>query len=338
MKKYLISLSMSLMVLVSMPLFFDTLSTWAQEEEGRKIVTAEAARKIVTLTGFTRSKAEMTLVSEVAGKCVEVKADVGDPIGPQGIFARLDTTFIALDIEANKKRQEQKLSRINYLKKDLERNRNLAKDEIVPQSKLDQINEELEQERLQLSELKTKEKILNEQLKRYVIKAPLRWKVIERFVEPGEWVNVGTPLARLGDFQVLVVPFALNADEFDYLEKEKNPLPLMFPGENKKVPATIFRINPAFDPQTRKIKFDLIVKEGLQKHRGGLLAELELQLPDPTGAVLVPKEAVLERHGESWLIRENDERVRVMVMGNGPKGQLRVTAPEIKPGDRFIKQ
>lgn len=306
----------------------------ADQEQGEHLFAAKPAVRTVTLTAFTRARTEMTLVSEVSARCVEVLADVGDDIGENGVFARLDDTFVRLDLDANLVEQEKLKSRVAYLEKEVGRYRDLASREHVSQSVLDKLEQDLDQARLALDGLKTACAALREKLARHTVRAPRGWTVIERSVEPGEWVSPGTPLARLGDYSQLVVPFALSPEEYDRVISQ-NPLVLNLSETGRKVSARILRTDPTFDPQTRKIGVDLVVTEKLPRQRGGVRVELAIVLPDPSGAVLVPEYALEERFEEFWLTRENGDQVRVVKLGPGPGSTVRVLSPEVSPGDRF---
>jgi len=157
-------------------------------------------------------------------------------------------------------------------------------------------------------------------------------------VEPGEWVAVGKHLGKAGDFRTLLVPFALSPEEYRALKNLKGPIELVLPGEGQNtisLKASMARISPAFDPETRKINVELAVTETLSENRGGLRAELTLGVPDPSGAVLIPAAAVAERYEEFWLTRANGERVRVLFLGDGPDNTYRVRASELNAGDEF---
>jgi hypothetical protein len=97
----------------------------------------------------------------------------------------------------------------------------------------------------------------------------------------------------------------------------------------------VARVSPAFDPETRKINVELAVTATLYENRGGLRAELTLEMPDPSGAVLIPAAAVAERYEEFWLTRANGEKIRVLFLGNGPGNTYRVRAAKLNPGDKF---
>ncbi|MGD8995917.1 MAG: hypothetical protein PVH34_11930, partial [Syntrophobacterales bacterium] len=70
------------------------------------VVVAKPAMRWVTLTGYTRARYVMDIVSEESGHCVKVTADVGDQIGKDGLFALLDTTFIDLTLKKNRVDQQ----------------------------------------------------------------------------------------------------------------------------------------------------------------------------------------------------------------------------------------
>ena len=296
---------------------------------------ARPAQETKVLTGFTRARAEMNVISEVSGRCLSVAADVGQAVGKNGVFARLDDTFVRLDLEANRVEQARLNSRVAYLKNEVKRHRTLVLKKSEPQSKLDSLEQDADQAVHQLRGLVTAAKILKERLARFVIKAPPGWRVMERRVEPGQWVSVGASLAKLGDFSTLLVPLALSRREYDHLRSLPGPVELFSPLEQKSVPAGIERVNPAFDPVTRKINLDMAVTKGLKEMRGGIRLDLRIMMPDPTGAILVPPAALIERYQEHWLTKEDGSQVRAVVLGDGPNGLKRVVSSSVKPGERL---
>jgi multidrug efflux pump subunit AcrA (membrane-fusion protein) len=162
--------------------------------------------------------------------------------------------------------------------------------------------------------------------------------VIERHVEPGQWLNIGTPVVTLGDYSRLIVPFALNNAEFTVLERQAGDLKLRLPDRGGEVTAQIEHVSPAFDPVSRKIQVELAIEQPMQQPRGGIRAELRLELPASSGAVLLPRAALSERYEQHWLTRVDGEQLKVVYLGSasGIEGDwVRVVSPEVKPGDRF---
>jgi RND family efflux transporter MFP subunit len=297
-----------------------------------------AAMRQVSLTGYTRARYVMDIVSEEAGRCVRVVADVGDQIKKDGLFAVLDTTFIDLSLKKNRVEQERLKSLIAYNGKEVRRYEELVERETAAQSTLDSLQNKLDQAQFQIQALQVQEAELKERQSRHHIRVPPGWSIIERTVEPGEWVSVGSSLGKAGDFRILIVPFSMSPAEYSALKKLNNKVELVFPDLDEKplaVEASLERISPAFDPETRKINLELTISGNLPEKRGGLRTELSLEIPDPSGAVLVPSSAVAERYEEFWLTRVNGDRVRVLFLGDGPDNTYRVRSPELRPGDRL---
>jgi RND family efflux transporter MFP subunit len=302
------------------------------------LVVAEPAMRAVTLTGYTRARYVMDIVSEEAGRCVKVTAEVGDQIGKDGLFAVLDTTFIDLALKKNQVDQKRLANMIAFHAKEVGRFEKLVERETAAQSRLDEIQNKLDQAEFQIKTLKVQESELRERRGRHHITIPQGWSIIQRDVEPGEWVSVGQNLGKAGDFRTLLVPFALSPEEYRTLKTLKEPVELFLPGEGQhtnSAKASVARISPAFDPETRKINVELAVTQTLAENRGGLRAELTLEMPDPSGAVLIPAEAVVERYEEFWLTRANGEKIRVLFLGDGPDNTYRVRAAKLNPGDKF---
>jgi RND family efflux transporter MFP subunit len=301
-----------------------------------RLCTAEMAAHTITLTGFTRARAKMQLVSQLTERLVEIQADVGDRIGPDGVFARLDQTYAELDLEKILIEQDRQVSRIAYLEKEVQRLRILFEKQAAAEVKLDALRQDLAQARLALRSSRNEEQRLREHLRRHIITAPPGWLVSSRNSEPGEWVAAGTPLAEIGDYRTLLAPFAVSQEEYTWIKNRAQSLSLSLPEHHLTVPAQLHSVSPGFDPRTRKLNLEISISAALPEQRGGLRAELSLELPDPAGALLVPTGAVSNRYDSYRLTRANGEAVPVIVLGRGlPPDTLRVTAREIKPGDQF---
>ena len=156
-------------------------------------------------------------------------------------------------------------------------------------------------------------------------------------------MQVGRILAKAGDYRTLVVPLAVTPSELRSLQQE-TLIPLHLPVEDIDGHGSLYRIFPGFDPVTRKIRVEILIDQAtydkLSLKQGGVRVEIPVRLPDPMHGLLVPARAVVERYEENWLIRENGEQIRIIVLGpaTGPDDGmewLRITSPDIKPGDTF---
>ncbi len=325
-----------LLYLLVWSFFFSTAIAQAQDSSKTTFVV-QPAQRTLTLTGYTRPRTEVTLVTEESGRCVEVTGDIGDRIPPGGIFAKLDPTFLEHELAGNRADQARLNSEIAYFKKQFDRFHKLVSKNMAAVSDLDEDKRDLESATHQLDRLKVEERRLTEHLRRANIHVPPKWSwnVISRDVEPGEWVNQGEKVALLGRFDVLLVPFALTFEELKVLQAEDS-IQLRLPELNTTASASIARISPDFDPETRKIDVDLEIAQGDFAFRGGLRTELILHLVDAAHAMLVPQKALLKAYEDLFLVRPDGKRVKVVFLGVADKDMARISSPEIKSGEHFL--
>jgi len=307
-----------------------------QAVQSTETFVAQSAARQSALTGFTRARSSMTLVTEESGRVQQVMADVGDTLGKNGMFARLDTTFIKLDLAANRADQQRLKSDLDYNTKEMDRYRALVKSRNAAQSTLDS-NVRAHQSALQqLRAIQVRERVLMERMKRFSIKGPADWKVVTRHIEPGEWITKGQAVAELGRYDILLVPFALTSAEYRALKEMGDTVDLRLTDLGTVIKARVARVSPGFDAQTRKINVDLEIDKGDFEFRGGIRTELVIKLPDPGGAVMVPKSALVKAYEEYFLMTPDGARVRVVLLGSAEDGMRRVSGNDVRPGDTFL--
>jgi len=308
----------------------------------------ETARKTVTLSGYTRGKTTMTVSSEVSGRMLKVAYDVGETIGKAPFF-EIDPTFVDFQIESTRESLKKvdtalKLSesRIEYLKKEFERIEKLHKEDGAAGVQRDAAEEDLDQARLSrigtLAEKGLLEVALNELMerrRRHRIMAPEGWVVIEKKAETGEMVAPGAPLAVVGDYRTLVIPLAVSSEEISAIQALPDRFEVSV--EGRKAPARINWINPRFNAESRKLDLELALVDHAGPHRGGLRAELTLDMQAP--GIRVPKEAVINRYeNPRVVVASTKEIVPLMVLGETDGHLIVADNDRLPPGTRLGAQ
>ncbi|WP_319777628.1 efflux RND transporter periplasmic adaptor subunit [Maridesulfovibrio sp.] len=334
MKKYSRMFKFTGILLLLMQIFCFSSGEAAASNTGTFI--AEQASRVISLTGFTRPRVSMTLVSEESAVCTDVYADVGDIIDHSGRFAELDPTFIKLEIAQLQADLKRLRSDLTYYDKEAKRYTKLVKRNTAAQSELDLHIRNFESAEALLHSTQLKLNVDREHLRRYTLRGPAGWRVIRRYIEPGEWVNMGEKVAELGNFKSLLIPYALTIPELKKVRKAKDSIILKLPDLGIEVPAKLERISPDFDPETRKVEVDFEISKGKFEFRGGLRTELNIQMPDPGGAVVVPKSALLKAYDDTFLVRPDGVRVKVLVLGETEDGKARVSSRAVKAGEEFL--
>lgn len=308
-----------------------SLPTYAENTR----TTIQPSYREVSLTGFSRARHEMILSTEVAGKVMQVFVDVGDVISKDGKVSCLDDTFTKIDIKSTNNDIKQAQIDVLYYQKQVKRYQELVLKKGVSISQLDDMQRQLgTSERMEQSKklLRLRQR---ETLKRHCIKSPSGWLVDERYVEVGQWIDIGNPVAKVGNYSKLLVPFALSVNGLNALKKVQDKLTVWLPEYKQQIPASIERISPAFDESSRKIQVDLLLEKNLPVQRGGLRVNLKLRIPDSSDMFLISSKALDKRFEEIWLERKDGQSLRVELLGSTESGLVRITSPELKTGDQF---
>lgn len=303
-------------------------------ELSEKSAIAEQATYNVSITGFTRAHASIPVSTEVAGKIINIYADIGEPISDQEKFACLDDIFVRLDIEAANNEIAQYKNDISFFRKETSRHEKLTANQVSAVSVLDRLHRDLINSQKALQAAKIRKQRLEELKRRHCIAAPAGWLVIDRSIEVGQWVQEGMVVAHIGDYSKLIVPMLLTEQELASLKKEKK-IEILLTEMNIKVPASIEHISPSFDEGSRKISVDLLLLGGSFNYRGGIRAELSLRLPREGHEFSISQNALEQRFEEFWLHREDGTSIRVNLVKTETDGKVVIRSPEIKAGDQF---
>ncbi len=306
----------------------------------------EPAKRAVTLTGYTRSRKTVTLACEVSGKALKVNYDMGQVIG-NAPFLLVDTTFIDLEIQGTNRTLErldvarkQQVSRIGFLEKESRRILSLFQRGSTTEQKRDATLEELEQARLELEsvdiQIDATRVVFQQQQERrlrHALQAPLGWTVTERHIEAGELVSAGAPVARVSDFQHLVVPLSVSDQELTALQALPPDFSIRLDGRAAR--AAIHWINPRFDEKTRKLEIELLIRDFAGRKRGGLACRLPLKIT--ANGILVPKAAVLNHYENPRVfLRPEGDEVQVLILGDSGDHLILADNPRLPPGAELM--
>ncbi len=317
-------------------LFFLCFLTPVSAEE---IVELRPYHRELSLTGFTRAKAELSVAGEVSGRCTRIVVDRGDMVPPSGLIAELDDTFIRLDLEKNSIAQEQARRQLELEKKTLSRYTTLMQSNSAAQATYDDASLRAELYELSLKSLRNERARLQETLDRHMLYGPPGWQVIDRLIEEGAYVRQGETVFLLGDFRQLLVRFMLSYEELELLQK-MTAIVLDFPELNATGEAQIYRVSPDFDAASRKIPVDLQVFPSAPftaSSRGGLRTILTLVGKEQPGSFVVPVSSLISRYEAHWLVQADGQWKKVILLGTRDAGRQAIIGGEdLVTGETFL--
>ncbi len=152
-------------------------------------VKMQNAKKKLALVGTLSSYSEVVIAAQAQGKITQANFELGSSIDKGNTIAVIDNTLKKLAVET---------ARISFenQQKDLKRYEKLAEGGSVSRQQLDEALTSFKNAEIKLKEAQ-------KQLTDATIISPLNGVIIEKNVEPGSFVNIGSPIATIVDVSKL---------------------------------------------------------------------------------------------------------------------------------------
>ena len=266
----------------------------------------------VEIYGYTRAYKNLTITSEVAGKCLKTSGELGSIVKENDIVFTFDDTNTKLLINQCKLSIEIAARQIVFFDKEVERTEKLLKSAVVNENLY---NELVLKRDLAILEKKLKENQLEqliEESKKFSITGPVGYTLEQRFLEVGSLAGPGVPLALYGDYQRLIIPISVTFEEFQILENKKE-FALELVDHKKKAKAKLLRRHSNFDEQSRKILVDLELLEYPVEKVGGVKTLLVLETP-ATNSFTITEKAINESYEEYNVITDKGVKIKVKIL------------------------
>ncbi len=210
------------------------------------------------------------------------------------------------------------------------------------QERLKQLREGARSEERQASRAKLKETeaiLAQEQdrLHNTTITAPFTGEITRRYVDAGALVSPTTPLVTLVHTETLkVVAYVLEKD----VSLVKVGMSVKIRTESypdRTFEGKIVRINSALDVATRTLQAEIHIPNADRVLRPGMFAKMEIALSTRTGALTVPRVAVVEEGKDQVVfIVENGQAVRKPIVTGIEQGNKVEVLQGINEADRIV--
>ncbi|MBL7829297.1 MAG: efflux RND transporter periplasmic adaptor subunit, partial [Saprospiraceae bacterium] len=161
---------------------------------------------------------EMFIISETAGRVLEVYKNKGEWVSEGEVIAKVDDELLRIELEATQ-------ANLAKLKKDQERLTNLIEGEAAPKNKIEDIQ-------LGILAAEAKEKGLKKQIEKTSITAPMTGTLGLRFIERGSVIGPGIQVGQMTNLEKLFL--MVKVTERDVLNVQKGQIvqvkPDVYPG------------------------------------------------------------------------------------------------------------
>ena len=251
--------------------------------------------------------------SPLQGPVLDVRAKLGQVVKAGDVLMVID----AADIAKAYADYVEEISELGLAERNYELTKDLYDAQAMSRKDLEHAENDLNRERAEFKQAKGRllslrvpaaelsKPLAQQQItSRFELRSPLTGTVVERNVTPGQIVGPAsdTPLftvANLGRLQVVADVY-----EHDLPGIKVGAAATMtveaYPGI--EFPATIAVIGDVVDPATRTIKIRATVSNEGRRLKPEMFARLALAGRRAAPEILVPKQAVIERSGQYWIV------------------------------------
>ncbi|HXW73405.1 MAG TPA: efflux RND transporter periplasmic adaptor subunit [Steroidobacteraceae bacterium] len=284
------------------------------------------------IPGSIVSRADARIATIIAGQVVWI-ADVGTLVRQGEPIARLDDTLPRLRLEDLRAQVARARAQHDVSSSQLERFNRLAATQVLSASQLEDARAQREMSRDDLARAEAQLREAQYDITQSVIRAPFPGIVTERFIQRGEYLQVGAATARL------VNTADIEARATAALDLAAN----VHPGQTVTVrdhgvekSGRVRTVVPVGDERSRQ--FEVRVTLASPEWLVGTPVEVSLPSTAARTAFTVPRDALVIRQNHSYVLRvtrANTVEQLDVTPGAGMADSVEVSGP-LAPGDRLV--
>lgn len=299
-----------------------------------QVATAELRdmSPVVETSGTVVSLNDSRIAAEVEGVLVWI-AEVGEAIDAGDLIARIDPRLMRVELQRARANVSRFEADLRYREQQLTRAEELAVNKNVSANLLDESRALRDQASYQLADARAQLERAQGDLDRTGIRAAFAGHITGRLASVGEYIGVGDDVVRLVDTHrkeiALPAPIALTA--------------FVKPGIEVRVSSggverqhEVRTVVPVGDAVSRMVEIRL--KASDSDWLVGSPVQVSLPADNPVTAVAVPRDALVERGGQSYLFRISDDGKAEQIIADieSTVGLWVAIADGVEPGDRVV--
>ena len=285
---------------------------------GVAVLTKGDAAEVVYATGIVEPVRWAEVAPLRRGRIIETCRCEGQPVVEDQILFSLDASEIRARIAELE-------ARLAFAEKELERAEGLLERRFGTR-------EAVEERFAQVSELAAAVAATKSQLAEMDIRAPMAGRVLRLDGEVGEVVELGAPLAWVGQPRPVQVVAEVNEEDIPRVREEQEALILAdaFPGQD--LPATVHSITPKGDPELKTYRVYLALPDDTPLYIG-MSVDVNIVIRVVPEAIIAPAPAI--SGGAVFVVENGHARRRQVETGIAGAGYVQVTAGA-EAGERVV--
>jgi len=256
--------------------------------------------------------ADATVIAKVGGEVREILVEEGDDVQRGQVLARLDGDRLRLE-------KEQAEAQLRKLRGDYQRNIDLKDKGLISEGDFEKI-------RFELEALQAKFDLASLELDYTEIRAPIDGVISERYIKLGNTIEVNAQTFKVTSLEPLVSYLHVPEREYRRIETGQPATVEIDALAGTHFEATVARISPVVDPATGTFKITIEVTDDERRLKPGMFGRIRIVYDSRANAMLIPRGAVIEESGESFVYVVTDGKAdkRVVRTGYADGGNIEI--------------
>jgi RND family efflux transporter MFP subunit len=339
------------------------------------VVARRPTERTVVALGSLQAKQEVLLSAKVSGRLKVIDVDIGSAVKVGDVLARIEPRDYELQIQQAEAALAQTRARLGLplqgsddavepekvssvkearavyeeASQNRERARNLDEAKLIPKSELDAAEaaynvaynryqaalDEARTRQAALAERRTELEIARQKLADSAIRAPFDGVVQTRFVNTGAYLKEGDPVVALVQVDPLRLRLEVPEPQAARI-RHGQEVRFSLTGEDKQRKATITRISPALDKESRMLGIEADVANDGTLHPGGF-AQAYIVVEGEAETLVVPPNAIRVFAGLQKVFVLDKHKVTEKEITTGARGSDWVEVLSgLKEGDQVV--
>ncbi len=284
------------------------------------------------VSGTVISRNDSRISAETAGRLTWV-ADVGTRIAFGEPIATIDDADLRLDLRDSEAQLESLKAQQRYQTANLERLQRLVSKNNASVNEIDQAQSTLDMTKQEIRRAEVAIDQIERRIQQTRVVAPFAGVVVERLVQVGEFVGRGDQVARLVDTENREIRASAPLSIAPYL---REGLEVSVEHRQSQALSPVSRIIPVGDQRSRM--FEVRIAADDPALVVGSPVRVALPNGDPRELLAIPRDALVLRGSESFVLRVNQENTveKIPVNTGIGLGPLIEVTGELSAGDRVV--
>ena len=273
--------------------------------------------------GIFLAAKEMFVISETAGRVVEVYKNKGEWVNEGDLIAKVDDEVLRIELEATQ-------ANLAKLRKDQERLTNLIEGEAAPKNKIEDVE-------LGILAAEAKEKGLKKQIANTSIKAPMTGTLGLRFIERGSVIGPGIQVAQITNLEKLLLMVKVTEREVLYLKKGQAVQVIADVYPETVIPGKVTNIGLRAD---NAFTYDVEIEITNPKKsplRAGMHAQAKFTFNAHRQGLTLPRKAIAGslQDAKVYVVQDSVAELRCVTLGGTYGEKVEITSG-LKEGEQVV--